>query len=260
MTIYNLPPAKSNHYLNRYIKLITYYCKINFEGYTETHHILPKSMGGTDDKSNLIVLSARLHYIAHWLLYRAYKNQSMSYAFLMLHSSNKKQKRYYNSKIYEKLKIEYGEMMSEIMKINNPFKGKKHTEASKQKMRDAKSNMILIPWNLGMSRENNIDWDLVCSKISESKKNYRWWNNGIKEVQAETQPSLDYAPGRISSDKFKKTEEQKQKIKERMSDGNMYWWNNGVINKRQKEKPDGNNWVKGRPFSKEQYEKFCKHK
>lgn len=92
MTIYNLPPAKSNHYLNRYIKLITYYCKINFEGYTETHHILPKSMGGTDDKSNLIVLSARLHYIAHWLLYRAYKNQSMSYAFLMLHSSNKNKK------------------------------------------------------------------------------------------------------------------------------------------------------------------------
>ena len=36
--------------------------------YTEKHHIIPKCMGGTDDSSNLVVLTAREHFIAHQLL------------------------------------------------------------------------------------------------------------------------------------------------------------------------------------------------
>ena len=84
MNIYNLPNAKSNFYLNRYIKLITICKNIHFEGYTETHHILPKSMGGCDSNFNLIVLSSRLHFIAHYLLWKAYRNYSMSQAFIMM--------------------------------------------------------------------------------------------------------------------------------------------------------------------------------
>ena len=40
--------------------------------YTEIHHIIPKCMGGTDDKSNLVKLTAREHYIAHKLLTKIY--------------------------------------------------------------------------------------------------------------------------------------------------------------------------------------------
>ena len=47
--------------LNRKIELNTYY---------EKHHIVPKCWGGSDDKKNIIKLTAREHYIAHWLLYR----------------------------------------------------------------------------------------------------------------------------------------------------------------------------------------------
>ena len=36
--------------------------------YFETHHKVPLSLGGTDDKSNLVDLTAREHYIAHLLL------------------------------------------------------------------------------------------------------------------------------------------------------------------------------------------------
>ena len=36
--------------------------------YHERHHIIPKCMGGTDDKDNLIDLLAREHFIAHKLL------------------------------------------------------------------------------------------------------------------------------------------------------------------------------------------------
>lgn len=39
-------------------------------GYYESHHILPRSMGGTNQKINLVLLTAREHYIAHLLLVR----------------------------------------------------------------------------------------------------------------------------------------------------------------------------------------------
>jgi hypothetical protein len=34
-------------------------------GYTEKHHIVPRSMGGTNKKSNIAILTAREHFIAH---------------------------------------------------------------------------------------------------------------------------------------------------------------------------------------------------
>jgi len=44
------------------------------EGYTEKHHIIPRCVGGTDDKSNIISLTAREHFISHMLLCKIYPN------------------------------------------------------------------------------------------------------------------------------------------------------------------------------------------
>lgn len=52
--------------------------------YYEKHHIIPKSIGGTNDKSNLIFLTAREHYICHMLLTKMTENNNrrkMCYAF-----------------------------------------------------------------------------------------------------------------------------------------------------------------------------------
>lgn len=40
------------------------------DDYYETHHIVPRSMGGTNQKTNLVLLTAREHYIVHLLLVR----------------------------------------------------------------------------------------------------------------------------------------------------------------------------------------------
>jgi hypothetical protein len=36
--------------------------------YYEKHHIIPKSLGGSNKKPNLVLLTAREHFLCHWLL------------------------------------------------------------------------------------------------------------------------------------------------------------------------------------------------
>lgn len=54
-------------------------------GYFEWHHILPRSLGGADHCSNLVALTYREHFLAHWLLLKIHRNgpgyRAMLYAF-----------------------------------------------------------------------------------------------------------------------------------------------------------------------------------
>ena len=43
--------------------------------YYENHHIQPKCLGGTNDKENLVLLTAREHYVCHKLLIFIYPEQ-----------------------------------------------------------------------------------------------------------------------------------------------------------------------------------------
>jgi len=45
--------------------------------YTEVHHIKPRSLGGSDDKSNLVRLSYREHYAAHHLLIKIHTGENL---------------------------------------------------------------------------------------------------------------------------------------------------------------------------------------
>lgn len=42
--------------------------RLNFDGYFERHHIVPRCMGGDDNASNIVKLTPNEHYIAHLLL------------------------------------------------------------------------------------------------------------------------------------------------------------------------------------------------
>ena len=55
------------------------------DDYYERHHLVPKTMGGTDDADNLVYLTAREHYIAHLLLMKAFPDQSgLAHAVLVM--------------------------------------------------------------------------------------------------------------------------------------------------------------------------------
>lgn len=56
------------NYKATYDRLITRAQNRVLVEYTETHHILPKCMGGSDEKVNLVDLTPEEHYVAHQLL------------------------------------------------------------------------------------------------------------------------------------------------------------------------------------------------
>lgn len=92
--------------------------------YCEKHHILPKSLGGSNDSKNLVNLTLREHYIAHLLLFKIYKNTEFKEKVLstIYYMSNYKKYKKYNSRLYKINKIKY--LNSKIIK-NNGYKGSK---------------------------------------------------------------------------------------------------------------------------------------
>lgn len=79
--------------------------------YAENHHIIPRSLNGTDDSTNLVLLTAREHYIVHVLLTRMVTGvavHKMYKAAWMMACRTLKDRDYkVNSRIYERLRIEH---------------------------------------------------------------------------------------------------------------------------------------------------------
>lgn len=68
-----------------YHKLITYRQFNQPSSYIERHHIVMRSLGGSDDdESNIVCLTGREHYIAHLLLARFNRCSQTAYALWMM--------------------------------------------------------------------------------------------------------------------------------------------------------------------------------
>jgi len=98
----------------------------------ERHHIIPQSLGGSNDKTNLVYLSCREHFLCHWLLVKMTEGENyhkMVYALMGMRAENTHQERYhtiFTARVYEKYRIEHAEYHSNLMKSKN-----------------------LVPWNKG---------------------------------------------------------------------------------------------------------------
>lgn len=109
--------------------------------YFEKHHIIPKCLFGSNSKSNLVLLTAREHFICHWLLIKmtlGNDQYKMMNALRMMRSSGSQHDRYdtkITSRVYENLRIKMpgivhsAETKSKISAANkgraSPLKGKK---------------------------------------------------------------------------------------------------------------------------------------
>ena len=62
----------------------------SLNGYSERHHIKPKSLGGSDVRTNIVRLTYREHYLAHWMLTKFKRGEArrkMSHALWRLSGS-----------------------------------------------------------------------------------------------------------------------------------------------------------------------------
>lgn len=101
-----------NHNTERYWNFLKY-CSTSIKPeYTERHHMLPRSLFDEykNEKENLIVLSAREHFLAHWMLARALHGK-MWYAFNLMFRVIPENKR--NSRLYDKARQYIAKVISE---------------------------------------------------------------------------------------------------------------------------------------------------
>lgn len=123
--------VKNAHYFERYLRIIGLF-KINNillpqDTYVESHHILPKANDMFPEYENFkeypwneINLTARQHFIAHWILWKAF-GRSQSYAFQCFIDqvnckNNRRQNLKVTSRVYEELKIQNSAYQKEIRK------------------------------------------------------------------------------------------------------------------------------------------------
>jgi hypothetical protein len=132
---------------SRYLRLIEYAKLYPSEGRVEKHHIVPRSMGGSNKKDNLVALSLRLHFLAHWLLWKAYKNAKMANAFWTMACCNGSK---LNSKTYAMVRNLAADAISKSRR------GKTTSDKQKQVVSKLMSGRIVSPE--------------TCQRISEAKR------------------------------------------------------------------------------------------
>jgi len=102
--------------------------------YKESHHIVPRCMGGNDDPINLVDLTPEEHYVCHLLLVKLNPGHTgLVRAAMFLTSSNNNIKR--NNKMYGWIKRQYSEYMrgpNNPQKLN-PRTGDRHHYSGKKR-------------------------------------------------------------------------------------------------------------------------------
>jgi hypothetical protein len=119
------------------------------QDYTEKHHVVPRSLGGSDEPSNIVKLTPREHLICHQLLVQIHKGTrayySMLQALIMMGSPGSMTKGVIkSSRQYEKLRQEVSKITRErnlrrVAEGTNPFAGEKGSIHAKSKAERAKA-------------------------------------------------------------------------------------------------------------------------
>jgi hypothetical protein len=170
--------------------------------YYETHHILPKSLGGDDSLENLIKLTAREHYFAHLLLAK-FAGPKMIIALTYFIQQNNRYgggvKFNPSSRIVSKIrenanlarsKILTGRKFSESHK-QNISKSKSGISAhnkgvpasEEQKLKQSRSMKGKIPWNNGLTGDEYLKYYNEGKIKIPNMTGYKWINNGKEQTK-----------------------------------------------------------------------------
>lgn len=149
------------------------------EEYKELHHIIPKCLGGSDSEENLVLFTARQHFLAHWLLFKLYKTSKLAYAWRSMRMVGKGQeRRKVNSKAFSIIKKSTRSAVSKALSgSGNPFFGKSHSE---------KTKMIISSVNSGRTKSESeiTNWvDKVARKPKSEEHKRKIGKSGMAMLQ-----------------------------------------------------------------------------
>ena len=198
------------------------------EGYVEKHHIVPRCLGGTDAKENIVNLYPEEHYLAHLLLCKLNQgNSKLLYAAMNMTSGSMINNGKRNNKAYGWLRRQYAESMSGD---NNPNRrnpeiqkkaalkrvGQTRTEETKARMSAAQKGRIFTEEtkrNMAEAAKNRPP----ISEETRTKLKSRTPNKGMlgKTMSAETKAKMSASQqGKRMSEEAKAKMQVAAKIRE----------------------------------------------
>lgn len=147
-------------------------------GYTETHHIIPRSMGGNDTLDNLVELTAREHIICHMLLIKMTSGEhraKLLYAYIRMSG-----RQIYNNRKYAYFREEYARINGQLRSgagngmygvdrkgNKNTFFGRRHSEETKLLISTKKRGQSC---NKGISRSLEHKKKISMSRRANAKR------------------------------------------------------------------------------------------
>jgi hypothetical protein len=201
-----------NKYQNWYNQIIDRARNRILDGYSESHHIIPESLGGPDTAENLAKLTAREHFICHWLLVKITVGEDrykMINALRMMRAEKQGQKRYktkITARVYATLKEEYSVLQSQrVSGENNPMWGKTQSDKARALISQKNTGKTLtaeqiakqIAAQTGRKRNPFSDeWRANMSKSKQGENNNRY---GVEVLESTRQKIREKAIGRKQS-------------------------------------------------------------
>jgi hypothetical protein len=133
-----------NKYTRLYYAIIERAKSRTISTYTENHHIIPKSLGGSNSKDNLVALTAREHFVCHLLLTKMTEGVSRhkmicAVFFLTGKGDSKRNNKIKNSRLYQRLREDHAKAVSKQKKgcIQPP-----RTEEARQRYSESKTGKL----------------------------------------------------------------------------------------------------------------------
>ena len=169
--------------------------------YYELHHINPKSLGGSNQNDNKVLLTFKEHYICHRLLCymvleQSHKNK-MRYAIYMLCNKNLHQSERKMS-FHQKMVCLESNRIASSNREHKPNLGNKHTDEAKRK--------------IGQKSKGRISSSDTISKIKANNQRTNASRGAKNRIKLLGKPKSDEHKRKISESIKKKWEEKRMVV------------------------------------------------
>ena len=168
-------------------------------------------MGGSNEKENIVRLTAKEHYIAHRLLYKIYRTPQLAFALKAMSMASSRLHRSFTSRQYEHIRLIVNEAakgrklrpLSEEhkRKLSQATKGRKcppRTEEHARNLGNSKRGKPLseehkrrisegllgrIPWNKNRNMPRHIYTPELSKKLSIALMGVNTWTKGVPKSE-----------------------------------------------------------------------------